>query len=66
MAIQAHVLIPLFNGIQENCQWDIWTMRRNKKAFRAAMFTEAVSLGTPQMTTTVACTKDLERQTRCD
>lgn len=66
MAIQRMFRFHHSTGIQENCQWDIWTMRSNKKALRAAMFTEAVSLGTSQMTTTLACTKDLERQTQCD
>lgn len=37
-------------------------MRRNKKALGAAMFTAAVSLGTSQMTTTAAWTKDVEIQ----
>lgn len=66
MAIQDTFWFFLFNRIEEKCQQDIWTMRCNKKALGAVMFTAAVSLGTSQMTTTAACTKDVEIQTLWD
>lgn len=67
-----HILIFLFSGVQENCQWDVWTTLHftmiqflcsniwNKKPSGAVMFTAAVSLGTSQMATTTVSTKDSE------